>query len=141
MSSADKPSLLAYVINPRSRMVHPIRWDGALDTIYSHLKCECVDLLRVDMDEPFDEEVPSPPKGFLYVDDDGLLKDDQRFFILKGANADYPIAGIAMVVGPGNAEGDDTDAPFELNEVIERVVWIGTESDARKVVVDRDATK
>jgi hypothetical protein len=112
--------LRAFVINPGTRTVHPVRWDGALKTICRHLDCLAVDLVRIDANH----DKGTPPKAYLYIDESGPLFDDQAFFVFKGAESGHPLAGTALLVGPGTDDGDDSDAPFELSNVLDRVQWV-----------------
>lgn len=51
------------------------------------------------------------PAGVLYVDEEGLLKDTRYGFKLTGSKLDTPrYVGNGLIVGPTDAEGEDTDA-------------------------------
>lgn len=95
-------------------MTHSVRksgkypHDGSLDSLYELLHC---DLATVAHCGEFD----------LFVDDEGLFKADQKFFMVDGFP--QPLAGYALVVAVD--ENCDTIAPDLLLEELEaRVLFI-----------------
>lgn len=83
----------AVLINPFEEKVEVLEdFPGGLDAIYKALDCDCIDARSLDDDIS------------IYVDDEGLFREGQRFFRLDGSEAVW--SGKALVVGI-DGEGDD----------------------------------
>ena len=96
------------LIDPFRREVKEVPHDGSLDSLYELLHC---DLVTVAHCGEFD----------LFVDDEGMFKADQRFFMVDGFP--QPLAGYALAVAVD--EDGDTIAPDLLPEELEaRVLFI-----------------
>lgn len=57
----------------------------------------------------------------MYVDDEGLLKDPQHFFLLD--TYPQPIAGNGLILGCDH-EGDSIDAKTSLTELADRIKFM-----------------
>lgn len=128
---SDQKALKGFVIDPFKKTIEAVTWDGRLDTIYALTSTTIVEVSTV-----WDERTNEHPYGIaaIYVDEEGLYKQPQAFFIFDGANNSEPLAGKGLLVGPGNEEGDDTDCAFSMDEVTRRVTWIETwEAEGRPV--------
>jgi hypothetical protein len=101
-------NLCYYLIDPFERTITPVYYDGQLDSLYALLGC---DLVTVAGCRRYD----------LFVDDEGLLKPGQKFFM----HLDYPqpLAGKALVVGCDNA-GITIPPDTTLEELEARVMWV-----------------
>lgn len=105
MNSENNPYLL---INPYDKTIAPVYWDGELSSLYAILGCSCV-------------AVVSCGRYDLFVDDEGLFKEEQKYFI----TSDYmqPLAGMALVVGCDN-EGNTIPPNITLEELEARVLFV-----------------
>ena len=96
------------LIDPFRKEVRVVHHDGSLASLYGLLHC---DLVTVAPCGEFD----------LFVDDEGLFKADQRFFMVDGFP--QPLAGYALAVAVD--ENGDTIAPDLLPEELEaRILWV-----------------
>tara|TARA_R100000541_G_scaffold57924_1_gene68451 strand:+ start:276 stop:632 length:357 start_codon:yes stop_codon:yes gene_type:complete len=101
-----------YLIDPFAETVTQVAYEGDCTCIYKHIKASLFTWVYLeDSDE-------------IYVDDEGLYKDDQRFFTFKGYHE--PLAGRGLVLG-ANAEGDTTSPKITMEKLTELIsfgdVW------------------
>lgn len=106
MNSENNPYLL---INPYDKTIAPIYWDGELSSLYALLGCSCVTVA---------------PCGHydLFVDDEGLFKEEQKFFM----SSDFPhqpLAGMALAVGV-DEDGNTVPPDITLEELEARVMFV-----------------
>jgi hypothetical protein len=59
----------------------------------------------------------------VFVDDEGLLKDPNNYFYIKGSH--QPFAGNGVLIGT-NDEGDSIDTNFILNDITNLVQFLST---------------
>jgi hypothetical protein len=100
----------AILINPKLRTITEVDYKGTLESIYDLTECDCVDSVRFDKGDS------------IYVDDEGLHKEELHFFILR-SNPFQPLAGNGLVVGL-NSEGVDIACKSTLDDVIKQVTFI-----------------
>ena len=105
MNSENMSYLL---IDPFEKTISPVYYDGQLSSLYAMLKC---DLVTVAPCGSFD----------LFVDDEGLFKADQRYFLADGYP--QPLAGYALAVAVDN-EGNTIPPAVTLEELEARVLWV-----------------
>lgn len=100
----------AYLINPFDCTITEVQYTGNYKNIYEHIQCDCFDVARIN--EHGDG---------LFVDDEGLYREDQRFF----AHADYPqpLAGLALCLG-SNEEGESVAPHITLEELRSKIEWV-----------------
>lgn len=106
MNSENNPYLL---INPYDKTIAPVYWDGELSSLYAILGCSCV-------------AVASCGRYDLFVDDEGLFKQNQKFFVVS----DYmyqPLAGMALAVGV-DEKGNTIPPNITLEELEARVLFV-----------------
>lgn len=106
MNSESNPYLL---INPHDKTIAPIYWDGELSSLYAILGCSCV-------------AVASCGRYDLFVDDEGLYKPDQKFFVVSDYVA-QPLAGMALAVGV-DEDGNSIPPNITLEELETRVLFV-----------------
>lgn len=100
----------AYLINPFDCTITEVNYTGEFTNIYEHIDCERFDVARIN--EHGDG---------LFIDDDGLYREEQRFFI----HADYPqpLAGRALCLGT-DEEGDSVAPHITIEELRSKVEWV-----------------
>lgn len=105
----------AYLIDPFMETVQEIDYSGDWKDIRTLLKCDIFTTVYFD-----DMSTDS-----VFVDDEGLYVDNQRFFKLGGYT--QPLAGYGLVLGC-NEEGDSVDCMSTLEDVANQIEWypIGT---------------
>lgn len=76
----------AFLIDPVARTIEEVEHDGSLDSIYRLIGADCFACASFDADG-----------NGAYVDDEGLLKPNQEFFLIDGYP--QPLAGKGLVLG------------------------------------------
>lgn len=95
----------AYLIDPTNETVTEVDYDGNYKSISRLIGCDyftTVVLTRTEDGWPADT---------LFVDDEGLFVEDQRYFTIRGYN--QPLAGKGLVLGT-DAEGDSIEPDMDL---------------------------
>ena len=103
----------AFLIDPYAKYVEEVEYneDGDYHQIYDFIKCG---------DSPFTCLTISELGDTLYLDDEGLFKDDQAFFVWKGYS--QPLAGRALVLGTDEA-GETRACQLTREDIIRNVLW------------------
>ena len=102
----------AYQINAETRTITEVTLGKDYKEIYPLLGVG-VDMFQcVDINEKGDT---------IYVDEEGLLKPQENFFVYKGYN--QPLAGNGVVLGT-NAVGESTNPKVKIEEVIKNVTFL-----------------
>lgn len=94
------------LINPFDQTVKEVNILGNIQDIYLLTECTIFDVVRLSESDD------------MYVDDEGLLKDN-RYFSWSGRN----FAGKALIMGHDD-EGNSISTTYDLQEVIDRVEWL-----------------
>jgi hypothetical protein len=94
------------LINPFDQTVKDVNILGNIQDIYLLTDCTTFDVVRLSESDD------------MYVDDEGLLKDN-RYFSWSGRN----FAGKALIMGHDD-EGNSISTTYDLQEVIDRVEWL-----------------
>lgn len=93
----------AYLIDPVARTITAVDYTGKYTNIYDHIEADCFDLVRINCEG-----------DAIFVDDEGLLKDDQSFFMYEGYPS--PLAGRGLVLG-SDEEGESVSPKITLEEL------------------------
>ena len=97
----------AILINPHEETITEVDYSGNYKEIYSFIDCRTFDCVRLtDMQD-------------MYIDDEGLLIDNQRYFSIEGRN----YAGKALLLSH-NSEGETTATDWTLQEAKDMVEWL-----------------
>ena len=88
------------LINPFDETVKEVEYTGDFHEIYYLTDCQTFDISRISITDD------------LYIDDEGLLKDNNRYFTLFGSN----YAGKALILGH-DEEGETTPTSFTKDEI------------------------
>lgn len=94
----------AIKINPWDKTIKEIEIGDSLQDIYDNLQAQAFDLIRIDY------------SNWIYVDDMGLYKQDQAFFVWDGYP--QPLAGYGLVLG------DQESTTWTVANVQEKVTWL-----------------
>lgn len=100
--------MLAILIDPFTETIEVVDYSGDWQDISTLLECSL--FTTIDLDE----------NNTLYVDDEGLYVEDQRFFNLEGYP--QPLAGRGLVLGY-TPDGDSTDSSLTISQVQDMVSW------------------
>lgn len=103
----------AILIEPAAHCISVVLWNGHLQEIYNLLGVDIVEAVH-----------PRHTSYFitLYVDEEGLYRPDQQFFQIAGYPS--PLAGRALMVGPPDTEGNDTELELGLITVSSLIEWV-----------------
>lgn len=102
------PMVKAVFIDPYTETIVEVDNDGGLQAIRTMLQ------LKDDPYQGIDAVGLLGGQAMLYVDDEGLFRDDQEFFLLAPGMA--PIAGRGLIYGLDSL-GDNVDHPFILDRI------------------------
>lgn len=122
--TTDSKHYVGVLIDPVAKTVAMVTVSTTkpLDDLYRMLDCTAVDFVYVD--------APDGKRAALVVDDEGLLKENPKFFAwyCDRRGVRLPLAGKAVVMGLTVGEGDFTHSPYTEQEVANRVLWPATDT-------------
>lgn len=98
----------AILIDPFTETIEAVDYSGDYKDIYALLGCDLFTTVYTEMADT------------IYVDDEGLYVEDQRYFKLKGYP--QPLAGRGLVLGSTD-DGDSTDCVSSLQDIQDIVEW------------------
>ena len=99
----------AILINPFDQTIKETEYTGDYREIYSLVECRTFDCVRLT------------PHEDMYIDDEGLLIDNQRYFRMLEIGANY--AGKALLLSHDD-EGETTATNLTLQDVKDMVEWL-----------------
>jgi hypothetical protein len=102
----------ALLIDPFLEDIAFINIFGNLNSLYKAIDCDCITSVRLSDSE------------CMFLDDNGLYRKDQRFFIWEGYP--QPLAGRGLILG-FTEDGDNTDTALTLEQAREAVRWADLE--------------
>ena len=95
------------LINPFDTTIKEVVYTGDYREIYDLIDCRSFDCVSLDNEDD------------MYLDDEGLLVNNQRFFSIKGGN----YGGKALLLSHDD-EGESTATTLTLQEVEDMVEWL-----------------
>ena len=96
----------AILIDPFNQTITEVEYSGDYKQIYNLIDCNTFTVSSIsDADD-------------LFLDDEGLLKDN-RYFTWSG----HPFAGKGLILAH-DEEGDTIPTTYDLKEVLDRVEWL-----------------
>lgn len=98
----------AILIDPFSRKIEQVQVVGDYKAIYPFIQADMFECVS------FDENSGDT----CYVDEEGLMKDNQMFFMIEGYPT--PLAGRALIIG-SNDEGESVDCTCTSADIIKKV--------------------
>lgn len=101
----------AYLIDPFAKTITEVEYSGDYRDIYKHIDA---DLFTTAMFNEFDDTV--------FVDDEGLFKEGQEFFVVSGYP--QPLAGKGLVLGCNMDTGDSVEPSITLEQMKALVDWV-----------------
>ena len=99
----------AILINPFDETIKETEYTGDYREIYHLIDCTTFDVAMVKENND------------LYIDDEGLLKDNQRYFRMLDIGANYAGKGLILA---HNDEGESVATTFTLQQVKDMVKWL-----------------
>ena len=101
----------AILIDVYEKEIREVDYDGTLDFIYFNLACKTFDVVRVD-------DVNS-----IFVDDEGLLRQNQLYFEYSGSYGIFQLAGNGLVLGVDD-EGNSISPTLTIEDVKGKVSFL-----------------
>lgn len=96
-----------YLIDPFTRRIEEVDHDGSLESIYEKIQADCFTLAEFD------------DKGnCAYVDDEGLFKQGQQFFLID--TYPQPLAGRGLILAH-DEEGETVGTTLTVAEVFRKI--------------------
>jgi len=101
----------ALLINPIDKTIEEVEYNGDYKQIYKYIDASMFGVVDIPNDDT------------IYIDDEGLFKDKQHFFIHK--DVPTPLGGKALVLGADHDSGDSTSVHATRKELKHRITFIG----------------
>lgn len=95
------------LINPFDEIIKVVVLTGNYKEIYALIECRTFDC--VDIDE----------YNTMYIDDEGLLKEPNRYFSIQGRN----YAGSGLIIG-NNDEGESIDSTLTVEQIKDMISFL-----------------
>lgn len=99
-----KKGTIGYLIRPLERTIQRVKLDD-YHGIYKWIAADCFDVCRLTQDG-----------DYVYVDDEGLLKQQLRENFFQAATYPTPLAGNGLMMGTDD-EGDSVDPKMTWEEL------------------------
>ena len=114
----------AILIDPFTQTIEEVDYSGDYKDIYGLIECDLFTTVYL----------PNTSDDTLFVDDEGLYVENQRFFKIEGY--EQPLAGRGLLLGT-DEEGESIDCMSTVEEVKAIVSWEkdGTQVEASFVVM------
>jgi len=100
----------AILIDPWKCEISEVEYDGNWKNIPKYLTCDLFTCVYP----------PYLNGDVIYVDDEGLYVEDQRFFLFEGAGT--PLAGYGLILGT-DGEGNSVDAVTSIERVAFKTIF------------------
>lgn len=100
----------AYLIDPAARTVTQVEYTGDYTNIYTHIDADCFDIVRVYRNG-----------DGIFVDDEGLLKPQEHFFLHR--NYPNPLAGKGLMLGC-DEEGESIAPQTSIETLREDITFL-----------------
>lgn len=99
--------LSAILIDPYTQTIEEVEYSGDYRDISALLDCELFTTVYTDL------------RDTIYIDDEGLYVENQRYFKVKGYP--QPLAGKGLVLGTDYGTGDSIDCVSSLDDILRAV--------------------
>lgn len=106
--------MISYLIDPHKKQIKQVNYNGDFQSIYMHIKAGMFGVVSLYQGES------------LFIDDMGLEKQNQSFFIHK--NYPTPIAGTSLLLGT-DENGESIASSKTIEELQNDIVFIGDKTD------------
>ena len=101
----------AILIEVDNKEIREVENDGTLDFIYFNLACRTFDVVRID-------DVNS-----IFVDDEGLLRQNQLYFEYSASGRVFQLAGNGLILGVDD-EGNSISPTLTIEDVKSKVSFL-----------------
>ena len=100
----------AILIDVKTQEIKEVEHDGKLQNIYDLIDCRTIDIVRID------------DVNGIFVDDEGLLKDN-LYFEYSGSENVFKLAGNGLILGV-NDEGNSISPTLTVEDVKSKVNFL-----------------
>ena len=107
-------NIKAILIDVYEKEIREVDYDGTLDFIYFNLACRTFDVVRVD------------DVNGIFVDDEGLLRQNQLYFEYPSSNGIFQLAGNGLILGVDD-EGNSISTTLTVEDVKGKVSFLWEE--------------
>lgn len=95
----------AIIIDPFEREITETEIENNLEGLKGAIGDHWIELVRINN------------QNDMYVDEEGLFRENQQFFVMTGNQRKVPIAGKAVVVGSDVSTGDQINVTMSLDNI------------------------
>ena len=95
----------AILIDVKNQVVKEVEHDDTLKNIYELVDCRTFDVVNID------------GVNTIYVDDEGLYKENQLYFEYFGTETSVKLAGNGLILGLDRETGDSVSPTISVEEV------------------------
>lgn len=99
-----KDEIKAIIIDPYLRTISATTIKNDLEGLKHAIGDHWIELVRIN------------DKNDLYVDEEGLFKENQEFFVITGNNGSFPLAGKGVIVG-NTPTGNQRDTNLTVADI------------------------
>jgi len=100
----------AFLIDPYEGSIEQVDYSGDYEDIYRLIDCQLFDCVRINRNG-----------DTIYIDDEGLYRDNQEFFMVEGYHS--PLCGKALVLGT-DKNGDSEAPKISLTKLKKMITFI-----------------
>lgn len=112
------------LIDPVAKTITEVTLNGDYKEIHKQIGADCFDAVYVD-------RRPDGSTEAIFVDDEGLYREGQEFFLWRGYA--QPLAGRGLILG-ANEEGDTVSTRLSLDQVKNKVSFVPLKCDGFKPI-------
>ena len=114
-SNKKEKKMKAILIDVKTQEIKEVECDNNLQNIYDLIDCRAFDLVRLnEVDGIFNS---------IFVDDEGLLRQNQLYFEYSGNNGSFQLAGNGLVLGVDD-EGNSIPPTLTVEDVKGKVNFL-----------------
>ena len=95
----------AILIDPFLQQIISTRIENSLEGLKKAIGDHYIELVRID------------DKNDMYVDEEGLFREDQEFFVIHGSERIVPIAGYGIIVGSNPRTGNQINTSLNVTDI------------------------
>ena len=101
----------AILIDVKNQEIKEVEHDNTLQNIYDLIDCRTFDLIMIDT------------VNNIFVDDEGLLRQNQLYFEYSGSNGIFQLAGNGLILGVDD-EGNSISPTLTIEDVKGKVSFL-----------------
>lgn len=99
----------AILIDPFMKTIISTNIENSLKGLQKAIGDHYIELVRID------------DKNDMYIDEEGMFRENQEFFLIKGSDRAIPIAGYGIIVGVNNNNGKQKNTSFKPTDIAKMI--------------------